>query len=504
MLLNIPTEVIIEVLLRLDCLDLLECRQVSRGLKDIIDHESPLQLITELSRSGLTATTDTRYKCGEMVHRLQQLRKRWQTLTWSGKQTYSVEGSCNAYELVDGLFVKTDEEGNILILELPTIQDPTFQVLAKCNLGFNPGDFALDATQDLIVFLKLEQGPGTLEHRRASLRVFSISKMQPHSDACRPIFNFDVHNDAVWGISIHRAITQIAGDVVGVFVCTGTTARLMVWNWKTGSLIGDSKDSHLSAAAYSFSFVSPTLFYVTTLADAGVIAVYSINPQEASSGFLHVASLSLPPIQDVAVINTLGCHSEPYRAKKSSKTFMTSLDKQMHVFAIVYISVTDFSHFNYRMYAPASLFLFYHALYKRRGSTSPVEARWDDWGPFRTRFLSSSSSYSWLRYVHGQRVVSPAVKNTLRVLDFNVQGLAPKCFASTNDEGPSSRMPPTALPPGNVFCEVIFSRLPYFETKKDLPTRDFDGFMIDHERIVALGVDAPETSAIGRLTVYTF
>ncbi|KAF6749164.1 hypothetical protein DFP72DRAFT_1073722 [Ephemerocybe angulata] len=65
-------------------------------------------------------------------------------------------------------------------------------------------------------------------------------------------------------------------------------------------------------------------------------------------------------------------------------------------------------------------------------------------------------------------------------------------------------MPPTALPPGNVFCEVIFSRLPYFETKKDLPTRDFDGFMIDHERIVALGVDAPETSAIGRLTVYTF
>lgn len=78
-------------------------------------------------------------------------RRRWQTLTWTAQETYDIEGPCSTYELVGGMFIKTDEEGNIFILQLPTSRDPVYQVITQCNLTTKICGFALDASQDLLV-----------------------------------------------------------------------------------------------------------------------------------------------------------------------------------------------------------------------------------------------------------------------------------------------------------------------------------------------------------------
>lgn len=123
----------------------------------MVDEEPGLQLGVELRKSGLSYVADNGLP-SDVVGRLRQLRTHWRGLAWTGRYEHTVKGPCNAYELVDGLFVKTDSEGRLLVLELPTTESPSYRVLADEDVGFQPGDFTLDPTQDLIVFLKVEPG----------------------------------------------------------------------------------------------------------------------------------------------------------------------------------------------------------------------------------------------------------------------------------------------------------------------------------------------------------
>lgn len=91
------------------------------------------------------------------LSKLRRLRKGWRTLNWKNKTSIPVEGSCNSYELVDGYFVKVDIHGNILVIELPSTTEDGRTVCNE-NLEMIPGDFALDPTQDVIVFLKPDDG----------------------------------------------------------------------------------------------------------------------------------------------------------------------------------------------------------------------------------------------------------------------------------------------------------------------------------------------------------
>ncbi|RXW21774.1 hypothetical protein EST38_g4081 [Candolleomyces aberdarensis] len=81
----------------------------------------------------------------------QERRRRWQTLAWTAQETYVIEGPCSAYELIGGMFTKTDEEGNVFILQVPTSRDPVYQVITQCKLTTKICGFALDASQDLLV-----------------------------------------------------------------------------------------------------------------------------------------------------------------------------------------------------------------------------------------------------------------------------------------------------------------------------------------------------------------
>ncbi|KAJ2918861.1 hypothetical protein MD484_g1534, partial [Candolleomyces efflorescens] len=458
-------------------------------MNEIVGKNPASQLTIELAKDGLADSVGAGGEPAEAVKRLRELRTRWDTLSWTGKVIYGVEGSCNAYELVGGMFIKTDSDGNILIVKLPTSKDPLYKVVANRNLEMRPGDFALDASQDLIVFLNIESGPQPAhDRRRASVRVHSLSNFKPHPEAATPTLYFAIDSDAVWGNSIHRAITQVAGDLIATFICAGTSSRLLIWNWKTGKLVTDSKENSLLPYSYAFSFVLPSLFYVTSLSDNGVIVIYSVDPSGAATGFTHIASLHLPPLQDNSAVQMFGCHTEPFQAKSASDRFPTVLEKQLHVLTLTYISVTDFSQSNYQLVAPASLFIGYHDLLQRRASEFPITAQWDDWGPFRTRFFPTPDTYHWLRYVHGQRVVAPSnIDQTIYVLDFNIHPNAPASQADASSSLRHAEFTPTTVPPGNVFCDNVVSRLPfYFLTKCGALNEDFDGFMIDQERIVAI------------------
>ncbi|KAJ2930457.1 hypothetical protein H1R20_g6632, partial [Candolleomyces eurysporus] len=85
------------------------------------------------------------------IEPLQKRQRRWQSLTWTKEEIYNIEGPCSAYQLAGGMFSKTDKEGNMLILQLPTSRAPVYRAITHCNLNTKIFGFASDASQELLV-----------------------------------------------------------------------------------------------------------------------------------------------------------------------------------------------------------------------------------------------------------------------------------------------------------------------------------------------------------------
>jgi hypothetical protein len=71
-------------------------------------------------------------------------------------EVHEIEGICIAYELVAGVFAKTDGR-SFTIQWLPSLVTPARQVVrSQRQLEFQIKDFALDPTQDVVVFIEAD------------------------------------------------------------------------------------------------------------------------------------------------------------------------------------------------------------------------------------------------------------------------------------------------------------------------------------------------------------
>ncbi|RXW16163.1 hypothetical protein EST38_g9696 [Candolleomyces aberdarensis] len=462
---------------------------------------------------------------------LQERRRRWQTLTWRNRKTYNIEGSCSAYQLAGGMFIKTSKEGNMLVLQLPTSNAPVYQAITYGNLNTKSLGFASDASQDLLVFFGCDS-------QSVWIAMYSPtgSKPAPHPEATKQILQVSNHYDpeqAKWGrrqlygASDHPNdyTLKIAGDFVGmlIFIPSLRKSRLLVWNWKIGTLIGDTlepQDYWFDATAYEFSFVSPTLLHVTTPTNgngAGSINLYSINPSSSPSArFTHLASLLLPPAKKDVEIVPVRCTTESLQANGLLNQFGTS---QLSVLQIKY--ATHFGFFDseqFQLVVPTSVFIDYCNKLQSKTLKLPITAQWDDWGPSKTRWISrphipsslfdSRPENLWTRcqYLRGQRVLAlPTEGPGVEVLDFDFDPDSPPV-----NPDPSLQQDictgPTVIPAGNVFRDDVVSTLPYMKTtRRGVLDEDFAGFAIDEERIIAISVEGTGSNQrISKLTTMTF
>lgn len=91
--------------------------------------------------------------------RLLMLRSRrlaWDSLRWTRCETRTVNNSCDAYELVGGIFARLSSMRHFLAFRLPSKIEPA-QDIFNAYLDFLARDFAMDPSQDLIIFLE-DQG----------------------------------------------------------------------------------------------------------------------------------------------------------------------------------------------------------------------------------------------------------------------------------------------------------------------------------------------------------
>lgn len=501
----LPIEIIIQILASLDYRQLLRCRSVCQHLNRVIATESVLQYTIEVAMDCVVPHQgDKTVACADHLSKLRGLRKGWRTLNWKSKTSIRVQGSCNSYELVDGYFVKIDIHGNILVLELPSATGEG-RIVCNENLSMIPGDFALDPTQDVIIFLKPDDRQQSSPNRMASVHVRTISTREVHPSAARPIISFDVTQSSVWGNSFYRVLTQLVGDVFAVFISTGAErSRLLIWNWMKGNLIFDSNVHALPEQTFSFSFIDSRSFIATSLRDSGSIHIFSFEDLGSENGPTHVAALLMPELNEYAAVHQFWTHCEPFYGEASNKSFSTSKGSRLHVMTIQYVTVRHFIRTEYTLFIHNQVLLNYMEDYKRGRSTEAPVVPWSEWGPENTRFLDQPTQYSWLRYVQGQRVVCPSENGCVQVLDFNFHPSQLQQFIFQPEITQNVWTTPTIVAANDIFKSDVESKLPYFISRRRM-TEDYDAYMIDQERILGLKVENTQgDETISQIDVFSF
>jgi hypothetical protein len=128
-------------------------------MKKFVDEYTELQYCIELAKDGMIDG----YSNIPYADRLKVLldrREAWTQLTLKTPEAVPMPGTCQAYELVGGVFAKSmnlDEPGtgsrHFIISWLPSTFSQGHQVLRE-DIGVLSRDFAIDPSQDLVAFLE--------------------------------------------------------------------------------------------------------------------------------------------------------------------------------------------------------------------------------------------------------------------------------------------------------------------------------------------------------------
>lgn len=128
-------------------------------LLNLIEETTILNYYIELYADGMVNVEDCKLSVAERLSQLRSRRQAWRDIKLESRPFPLIPGTWNAYELVDGIFSKTlNTAGDniargILFASLPSRHDPGSLVTFE-DLGITFRDFAMDPSQDLIVYMQ--------------------------------------------------------------------------------------------------------------------------------------------------------------------------------------------------------------------------------------------------------------------------------------------------------------------------------------------------------------
>ena len=116
-----------------------------------------LQYKIELEAEGLVDGVGCPLPVAERYKLLMERRKRWRYLAWWQATTFPAPASCQAYELVDGVFASSRSmplgaSRHISFTRLPAPSEPA-RTTEREDLGVPIRDFAIDPSQDLVALV---------------------------------------------------------------------------------------------------------------------------------------------------------------------------------------------------------------------------------------------------------------------------------------------------------------------------------------------------------------
>ncbi|KAF8190083.1 hypothetical protein BJ912DRAFT_353933 [Pholiota molesta] len=527
--LDIPQELRIQILSHLDAVSLSRCAMTCTSVYATLKESSLLIYTIQLHFDGLkdVGTSSTH---SERIESLLRRRQAWLSLDCTTYTTYSMQHMCRAYEFVGGVFANTDRH-HLEIAWLPTASHPEGRTLQRCLAEISIRDFTMDPAQDMIALFEEDWSPSSLTDARACrIHLRTISTDMAHPLAARGVLHFSVFPKGSFANDIYSLYIEIAKNILVVVLhldATWHAMRVLVWDWTTSDLIVDSSiafDSLLLHPRFEFAILNSTSCLVTSSFGSGSIRLYKLA-HLINAPAIHLATLHLPPIAPHTKVIRVCTDAGPIEAQPLSQTSLMGNDEdRLHVFTMVYDHPHIFD-------ASAEMNMFVHervfTKYIARQISSPedhppLNIPWEEWGPPNTRIIYPArvDIDGWTRYIHGQRVVLPAltdgangkleeVPNSVEVLNFSLAAVlsAKGVLIPTSPLLPSSARdkPGTLSSSSTIYAgEVPFLRkdvethLPYVSYKRDLKQTHAE-YMIHADGIVGVNMKAD-----GRLSSHIY
>ncbi|KAA1473248.1 hypothetical protein DENSPDRAFT_881900 [Dentipellis sp. KUC8613] len=503
---GIPVELLVAILTRLDYRDILRCTAVCRYFSDVVRSSVQLQYAIERGAEGMADGLPTHdISTAERLNCLLERRDNWRQMKAKKVVSLSLDDNCLAYELVSGVLAIVGNKPGVYGNEgrshltaswLPSTSQDERRVVFD-DLGLVVKDFAMDPTQDLLALV--EHRMDAMDNMIGDIQIHlrTLSTNQRHERAKVPVLRHGIQQSAV------NSTMQIADDVIGMFL-SFPCAGIFIWNWTTGEMLVNAY--HEAWLVHDFSFLSSRAYMLTIRNMEGCLELFVFGENH-----FHVASLSLPEIQQDVILNLMRTHTGPFTAgAPPDAPFYVLPEYRVHVLTLLYIRPSP--HRLVRMVIDHAALMSNITEYFETKAHSPILKRWADWGPFATRALDYSHWRHWLRYVHGRRVVFPGQERTT-VLDFGLDCIRNPSGPTLEDYTDPSGCPisistdtvtePTELPAGGHFKAPIITRLP-FRIAEFSNTASEHGIMIDDQRLIGLTEDAENNDELGEIRVLCY
>lgn len=134
--------------------------QVNKALHVNLHKAQEFEYRYRLEKYELVNTCHGERSYQSRIDVLKHFTQMWWSDIWCPRtpfEIHHIDGGCIAYELVGGVFAKTDGS-SFTIQWLPSFSTPSRQVIfPPQRIGFSIKDFALDPTQDVVAFVDANQ-----------------------------------------------------------------------------------------------------------------------------------------------------------------------------------------------------------------------------------------------------------------------------------------------------------------------------------------------------------
>lgn len=392
-LIDLPSEIIVGILTELDYETLLTCKQTCHVLNNLIRTDLRLQYHVELGKIGMEDNPRSARSLLDKLFCIREYRQKWKTINWDSvlPTIYSrFASSCaqvsnEIMAVVDPIREPSVTTSSLLLNRLPgktrNLKPKAWSLPHVIPSKALP--FALFPSQDLLVVVD------RFNICDFTLRLLSLSSGEPHPSAINGSISIGFETPAPR--FVHQI--QISGDFVAFLVGRSPVAsdHLLIYNWKSGSLVYTKFDPDLS----SFAFVLDThvlLSYVrnrflSTSRSAVTASVVFLNNTLSSEGttllfprfteFSFVVNFTLisAPGSAGVTIPTLAdpTHTAPFHSSELDRLIFIRLD-------VMYNTAGGSSIEAYVLILPVRRFL-------RDISSQKGVLEWETWGPKNTRLL---------------------------------------------------------------------------------------------------------------------
>ncbi|TFK41206.1 hypothetical protein BDQ12DRAFT_679076 [Crucibulum laeve] len=509
-LVDIPEELIVQILSYLGPSDLVTCELTSSTLRSIIKEAVVLRYSRALQVAGMEDNPNSNLSVTERLARLERRESAWFKNIPDFTTTIPVHHNPSGiYDLTSGVYLLGNTNRLALhYCKLPTSSEDDTS-WKNIEVERNIIDMGLAAYEhDLIAVVTTSPVTASPPSHNIELEFREFSTGQWHSLAQKPrllVTNSRWERPAI-GI-------EIVGEYLVLIITHSNNpwrpdSQFFVYEWKTGTL--KLKLSRPHHTYHGLIFLAESVFLLPNASD-NTLEIWEIplSPERAPSQ--PTCILGLPQLADNQALSAISCRCEPNprgtaALQFSTRPFHTSPSDAIAIFNIrvhprhfplqplpIHLS----SMFTFFVHRRALLDVFASSPHNIFSShDAPERIPWLSWGPPITRWLNADNVPTrWITTTAGQRCVLIADNAAnhgfpVVILDFNPYNLrrTEKYLRRTPNPRLWCVIGPQRVEDSECFVDSIESSLPYTACAST-QSFEYEGVLMDEERVLGLSTD---------------